>query len=50
MEDPKEINTNTLSNWLETGKEVSILDVRPIRDRTEWLGLVERKLEQEGKI
>jgi glyoxylase-like metal-dependent hydrolase (beta-lactamase superfamily II)/rhodanese-related sulfurtransferase len=36
MEGAKEINTNTLSDWLETGKEVSIVDVRPIQERTEW--------------
>ena len=36
MEGVKEINTNTLRTWLETGKEVSILDVRPMQERTEW--------------
>lgn len=36
MEGVKEINTNTLRTWLETGKEVSILDIRPIQERTEW--------------
>ena len=36
MKGAKEINTNTLRTWLETGKEVSILDVRPIQERTEW--------------
>lgn len=36
MESIKEINTNTLRTWLETGKEVSILDIRPIQERTEW--------------
>jgi glyoxylase-like metal-dependent hydrolase (beta-lactamase superfamily II)/rhodanese-related sulfurtransferase len=36
MEGVKEINTNTLRTWLETGKEVSILDVRPIQERSEW--------------
>jgi len=36
MDAVKEINTNTLRDWLETGKEVSILDVRPIQERTEW--------------
>ncbi len=32
----REIDTNTLRTWLETGKEVSILDIRPIQERTEW--------------
>ena len=36
MEGVREINTNKLRDWLETGKEVSILDVRPIQERTEW--------------
>ena len=36
MEGTKEININTLRTWLETGKEVSILDVRPIQERSEW--------------
>ena len=36
MEELKEINTNTLRTWLETGKEVSILDIRPMQERTEW--------------
>jgi glyoxylase-like metal-dependent hydrolase (beta-lactamase superfamily II)/rhodanese-related sulfurtransferase len=36
MESIKEINTNTLRTWLETGKEVNVLDIRPIQERTEW--------------
>jgi len=36
MESIKQIDTNTLRTWLETGKDVSILDIRPIRERTEW--------------
>ncbi|HET6769286.1 MAG TPA: MBL fold metallo-hydrolase [Chitinophagaceae bacterium] len=36
MKSIKEIDTNTLRTWLETGKVVSILDVRPIQERTEW--------------
>ena len=36
MEGVKEINTDTLRTWLEKGKDVSVLDVRPIHERTEW--------------
>lgn len=32
----KEINTNTLREWLDTGKRVNVLDVRPIQEREEW--------------
>jgi glyoxylase-like metal-dependent hydrolase (beta-lactamase superfamily II)/rhodanese-related sulfurtransferase len=30
------IDANTLAGWLETGKDVSIIDVRPINERSEW--------------
>ncbi len=30
MKSVREINTNTLRTWLETGKEVSIFDIRLI--------------------
>jgi rhodanese-related sulfurtransferase len=33
MDDVKQIDTTTLKNWLATGKEVSILDIRPIKER-----------------
>lgn len=36
MDGAKEIDSETLRTWLETGKEVSILDVRPIQERAEW--------------
>jgi rhodanese-related sulfurtransferase len=36
MEGERQIDTNLLRDWLETGKEVSILDIRPIQERTEW--------------
>lgn len=32
----KEVSPEILRNWLEAGKEVSILDVRPIEERSEW--------------
>lgn len=32
----KAINTETLRDWLETEKEVSIIDIRPIQERAEW--------------
>jgi glyoxylase-like metal-dependent hydrolase (beta-lactamase superfamily II)/rhodanese-related sulfurtransferase len=36
MEAVKQIDTNTLRTMLEEGKEISILDIRPIEERTEW--------------
>jgi glyoxylase-like metal-dependent hydrolase (beta-lactamase superfamily II)/rhodanese-related sulfurtransferase len=32
----KTIDTQTLSDWLATDKKVSILDIRPLSERTEW--------------
>lgn len=36
MENIKTLNTQTLTNWLEAGKEITILDVRPSAEREEW--------------
>ncbi|HWI94167.1 MAG TPA: rhodanese-like domain-containing protein [Flavisolibacter sp.] len=30
------IDTNTLSRWLESGKQVTVLDIRPKDQREEW--------------
>ncbi|MEQ8473906.1 MAG: rhodanese-like domain-containing protein [Marinoscillum sp.] len=32
----KEINTDTLREWLDKGEKVNILDVRPLHEREEW--------------
>lgn len=32
----KTIDTKTLRDWLGTGKDVSIVDIRPIQERVEW--------------
>src|SRR5258708_34928760 len=36
METIQTIDMATLRDWLETGQPVSILDIRPIQERTEW--------------
>jgi glyoxylase-like metal-dependent hydrolase (beta-lactamase superfamily II)/rhodanese-related sulfurtransferase len=36
MTETKTINANTLRNWLELGHPLSILDIRPMRERSEW--------------
>lgn len=36
MESATEISTFSLRNWLETGKKVSVLDIRPLLERMEW--------------
>lgn len=36
MEVINEIDTNTLRNWLEEGKNISVLDIRETQERQEW--------------
>lgn len=36
MTEVKTINTDTLRNWLELGHPLSILDIRPTSERSEW--------------
>lgn len=36
METIKQISTQQLSSWLKDGKEVTILDIRPLVERNEW--------------
>jgi rhodanese-related sulfurtransferase len=33
---PPTINAATLSDWLQSGKKVTILDIRPKEQRNEW--------------
>lgn len=36
MADVKTLNTHTLNHWLQSGKAVSILDIRSVQERQEW--------------
>ena len=36
MERAQQIDTGTLRAWLEAGKPVTLLDIRPIQERLEW--------------
>lgn len=36
MERAKQIDTDTLRAWLEAGKPVTLLDIRPIQERLDW--------------
>ncbi len=36
MVEIKTINAHTLRNWLEAGQPVSVLDIRPLNERSEW--------------
>jgi len=36
MNTPQEITPTQLSKWLETNKKITILDIRPLAERTEW--------------
>lgn len=36
MEGAQQIDTHTLMAWLEAGKPVTLLDIRPIQERLEW--------------
>ena len=36
MENPKLLSADTLRNWLDSNKELSLLDVRSIQDRADW--------------
>jgi len=36
MPDTSFVDTNTLSNWLESGRHVTVLDIRPKEQREEW--------------
>lgn len=36
MMEQKEINTDTLREWLSSGRRVNVLDIRPAHEREEW--------------
>jgi len=36
MVEVSSIDANTLREWLESGKDISIVDIRPIQERSEW--------------
>jgi len=36
MEEIKQIDASTLSQWLDSNKHISVVDVRPIEERKEW--------------
>ena len=36
MEDRKVIHVETLTNWMNEGKDFTMVDIRPIKEREEW--------------